>query len=137
MLDQLFFRTLRQSTAMLLAGSVAILAGLILLPHLAPRLATRALQPSIFALLLGGFVASHIVQCLAIYLRSHKIEPFLIQSIAVALCVLSTAYISGRLFGIFGIALGFLVCTSGLGVSWAVAIFVSRRREFNRHEAHT
>jgi hypothetical protein len=129
-LDRLFFRTLWQSTGMLCAGIVAILGGLLILPYIAPRLAGRMLSPGVFVLLLGGFLALHIVQCLAIYLRSHKIEPFLIQSVVVAFFVTMTAYISGHFWGAFGIGLGYLFCTCFIGLLWAFFTFRTHRRMF-------
>jgi len=130
-LDTLFFRTLWQSTAMLCGGIIAVLSGLIVLKYVAPKLASRMLPPDVFALLLGGFLATHIIQSLAIYLRSHKIEPFLVQSIVVAIFVSTTAYISGRFWGITGIGLGYLLCMCGIGLLWASSIFRTQRRRFN------
>lgn len=136
-LDRLFFRTLWQSTAMLGAGIVAILSGVIILPHLASRLALRLLSPGTFALLLGGLLATHLWQCLALYLRSHKVEPFLTASIVVATLIATSAYVAGRRWGTAGIGVTYLLCTMILGLVWATLIFTAERKRLAAlHGAH-
>jgi O-antigen/teichoic acid export membrane protein len=130
-LDKLFFRTLWQSTGMLCAGIAAILGGLLILPYIAPRLASRMLSPGVFALLLGGFLATHIVQCLAIYLRSHKVEPFLIQSIVVAILASGGAYLLGRRWGSIGVGLGFMLSMAPIALTSAIVTFRSIRRRWS------
>ncbi|MGH9560679.1 MAG: hypothetical protein ACRD3S_04420, partial [Terracidiphilus sp.] len=79
-----FSRTFRQSAAVLVGMSVACQAGIVGLNYFAPRLAARMVTPWIFAFLILGTAGRFAVQSMAIYLRSFKREPFLVQSIVVA-----------------------------------------------------
>jgi hypothetical protein len=54
-----------------------------------PRLAVRLVSPAVFSLLLITAVATFVVQALALYLRAHKDEPFVLQSV---LCCNSNAF---------------------------------------------
>lgn len=77
-----------------------------------------------------AIIINHIVGSLAIYLRCHKKEPFLIFSIVTGiLCSLSTL-ILGKKFGVTGMTSGYLaivICTS----FWAFQIFQNKRVEWH------
>jgi O-antigen/teichoic acid export membrane protein len=122
-LDSLFFRTLKQSVA-LLAGIVALCwAGIEALQYATPRLAARMLPPHLFALLLLAGLSVFVVQSLAIYLRAHKREPFLWQSLLVAGLTSGGALLFIPHWGLSGAAITYFVCTGIVGLSFAVAIF--------------
>ena len=128
-LDSLFFRTLKQSVA-LIAGIVALcMAGIEALQHATPRLAARMLPPHLFALLLLAALGVFVVQSLAIYLRAHKREPFLWQSLLVASLTSGGTLLSIPRWGLSGAAITYFVCTGVVGVSFAVAIFRRYRRD--------
>src|SRR5258707_13919512 len=61
-LDKLFFRALRQSLSLFVAGALLILAGVLIAPYVLPRLTQRIESWPIFLLLLLTALSSHVVQ---------------------------------------------------------------------------
>jgi hypothetical protein len=129
----LFFRTLRQSLVVLVGMSAACEAGVLAVQYWFPRLAARMASPQIFALLLLTSVSAFIVQSMAIYLRSFKREPFLMQSIVVAASTLTLAVLAGKAWGIVGVAVSYFICAGVIGLIYGVAVF-RRNRAGNRSE---
>jgi hypothetical protein len=127
-LDTLFFRTLKQSLAVVAISAALCMAGIELLQHAAPRLATRMLPPHLFALLILGAVSVFVVQSLAVYLRAHKREPFLWQSLLVAGLTSSGALLLAPRWGLPGAAVTYFVCAGAIGLVSALAIFHARRK---------
>ncbi len=126
-LDRLFFRTLWQSLTVIAILVLVCMGGILWLQTGAPRLASRMLPPKFFALLLLTAVSSFVVQSLAIYLRAHKREPFLGQSLAVAAVTIAGAALLVPRWGLDGAALTYFVASGTIGLVLAIPIFVRRR----------
>jgi hypothetical protein len=126
-LDALFFRTLKQSLAMVALLAVACCAVLGGVELLAPRTAARMEPPGIVVLLLLTAVSSFVVQSLAVYLRSFKKEPYLIQSMAVSGITLGAILLAVPRWGSEAVAILYFVASGVVGLLWAVAIFMRRR----------
>jgi len=127
-LDGLFFRTLRQSLFVLVAMAAACEVGLIGIGKFLPFLAARLVSPAVFAVLLVTALANFLVQAFAIYLRAYKDEPFLQQSILVALATLFGAVLCASRSGVWGVALTYFFSTGVIGLAYASTIFYSKRR---------
>jgi hypothetical protein len=127
-LDEIFFRTLQQSLTLLLAVALGVVTALVGVDHFFPRLASRIESVPIFALLLFTMLCSYVVQCEAMYLRAHKCEPFLVQSVVIASATLVSGILSAQTWGSWGIALTYFVCTGVIGLISGTAIFRARRR---------
>jgi hypothetical protein len=123
----LFFRTLWQALSILVVMAAACELAVIVLQHLLPRLAVRIASPEIFALLLLTCVSGFIVQSMAIYLRSFKREPFVVQSIVVAVSTVVFAVPAAKAGGIAGVALGYFVCTGLIGLAYGMVVFRRNR----------
>ena len=129
-LDGLFFRTIEQSLSLFAAVAVILVAGVILVPHIAPKLSHRIVGWPIFLLLILTAIGSHVIQSEAIYLRSHKCEPFLVQSIVIALTMCLSVVFLAKTSGTLGVAFAyFLVLGLGGSIS-ATAIFVHQRNKW-------
>ena len=98
-----------------------------------PRLAARMVSPQIFALLLLTCVSLFIVQSMAIYLRSFKREPFLVQSVVIAVSTVSLAFLTVKTSGSAGVAFIFLLCTGIFALISGTVVF---RRWFARPEVN-
>jgi O-antigen/teichoic acid export membrane protein len=73
---------------------------------------------------------NHIVSSWATYLRCHKKEPFLINSmVGGILCLLSTVLL-GKIFGLMGVTSGYCLITL-LMFPWAYYIFKTKRLEWH------
>jgi len=124
-LQGLFFRTLRQTLGLLVAMAAVCELAVVALHYQFPRLAARMVSPKIFVLLLLTAVSAFVVQSMAIYLRSFKREPFLVQSIVIAAISTLLSLLTVRAFGTTGVALSYFLCTGIVGMILGAAIFRS------------
>lgn len=129
-LDQMFLRTLNQALIVFGAISLAACGMSALLPGVAPHLARRMVPPELFALLVLSAGANCVVQSMAILLRSFKSEPFLLQSLVVALLTITLAALTASRWGNAGVAFTNLVATAGIGFPIALSIYLRARRGY-------
>ena len=129
-LDKLFFRTLRQSIALFAAGALLVLGGVLLAPGIVPRVSQRIEDWPIFLLLLLTALSSHVVQSEAIYLRAHKCEPFLMQSVLIAVSTAASVVILARFSGALGVSIAYFAVLGIAGVISATTIFIIKRRQW-------
>jgi hypothetical protein len=127
-LDALFFRALRQSLALLFAASTILLCTVLAIPELVPRLAHRIVPWPVFLFLLLTAIGGHVVQSEAIYLRAHKCEPFLTQSILIAAATATSVIYFARTWGTLGVAISAFIVLGLCGTVSATTIFFSKRR---------
>jgi len=129
-LDTLFFKTLFRSVLVLIAGSVVVYAFVTVLNYRDYSFSRRLLNPLPFALLLLATIMNHVVSSQAIYLRTHKVEPFLWLSIAVGTLTAAFAYILARPFSALGVAAGYLICCT-VALVTGTKIFRQKRSEWH------
>jgi hypothetical protein len=129
-LDGIFFRTFRQSILILLAGSLVLGSAVVLLKHFHFPVSKRFLGTAPFATLLLATIVSHAVFCEALYLRTHKAEPFLTVSVTGALIASVSTLLVAKPFGAMGVSLGYLVCCS-VSLILGTSIFLRKRREWH------
>ena len=134
-LDRLFFKTLRQSLVLLVCGSTALIGVVALLPYVFPKVASRVVSLPVFALLLITAISTHVVQSEALYVRAHKVEPFLLQSIIIASTTLGLMLLVVKPWGTLGVAMVYFVVLGLCGFVSATLIFQSKRRTWKREEA--
>jgi len=127
-LDELFFRTLRQSLFVLLVLATTVMAAVTGLHYVLPRLTSRLVSPGLFLLLLFATVGTFVTQSLSTYLRAHKSEPLLWQSIVVALITVVGALLFVPLWGTAGATVIYFVSTGIIGMLWAAKVFHESRR---------
>jgi hypothetical protein len=125
-LDRLFFRTLWQALSLLVVMALCSEVGFLGARKLLPQLSARLVSPVLFSILLLAALATFLIQSLAVYLRAHKSEPFLVQSMVIAVTTLVGALLSVRLWGSPGIAATYVLCAGGGLVSGTI-IFQSKR----------
>jgi hypothetical protein len=129
-LDRLFLRALGQALAVFVMIALAADAIAALLTVVAPKLAARMVSPQLFAALVLAVGASFVVQSLGILLRSFKREPYLWQSLAVALLTLLLAAFTAPRWGNAGVTLGYLAVSAGIGLPSALTTFARARRRY-------
>lgn len=134
-LDKLFNRTLLQSTAINFSGLIVMFISIFLIRHFhieigSKNLGDRFLPYLPMILMMTTILMNHIVNALATYLRCHKREPMMIQSIVIGiLCSISTLFL-GKHYGVMGITAGYTVITV-IGSIWAGFIFVTNKRNWH------
>ena len=127
-LDRLFFRALAQSaTAATLAFSLLWFIVSFLRARHNP-LALRILPPVPLAMLFFASVANVIVFAEAMYLRAHKQEKFMVNSIVGALWIAPAALFFGRSFGASGIATANFWGSIVIGLGFGTYTFARYRR---------
>jgi hypothetical protein len=80
-------------------------------------------SPQVFILLLLGSAGVMTVQSMAIYLRSFKREPFLIQSVLTAVSTVLFSCLALKKWGSAGAAFTFLLSSGVLGLVSGTMIF--------------
>lgn len=133
-LDSLFFRALRQSFSLFVAGALLVLLGVLVAPYIFPRLSQRIEPWPIFLLLLLTALSSHVVQSEAIYLRAHKCEPFLVQSVLIAAATAASVFVLARISGALGVSIAYFAVLGVAGLISATAIFFTKRSQWARAE---
>jgi hypothetical protein len=130
-MDKLFFRTLWQSTVLVLVCSMGFFFVLLIGGRSFPRLAMRMLPPWAFGLLLLTTIMNHIAFSEAFYLRAHKREPFLLQSVVGAILLCLSTVLLGRFWGANAVTVGYFLIGALVGLPWATYIFITKRREWH------
>ena len=134
-LDNLFKRTLIQSTGLNIVAVLAFfltVSGLYIFKiKINGDLYRNRFLPAIPMLfMMIPIILNHIGSAMATYLRCHKKEPMLIQSLTMGvLCALSTIYF-GKIYGVFGMTLGNLIL-SIIGIIWTYFIFIENKRKWH------
>jgi hypothetical protein len=127
-LDDLFFKTLTQSTAFLICGAGVFFICLEFAVRHNLKYAGRVLVPWAFGFILLTIIANHITGSEAIYLRAHKQEPFLVLSIINAVSVGLSTYFLARYWTASTVAVGYFLSQGVIGLSVGTYIFTTKRR---------
>jgi len=127
-LDDVFFRAVKQGLVVCIAGILTVWFADVYLNWAHVPLAHRVLDPVTFAMVLMIAPLNVIVFAQATYLRAHKQEKFLLNSVLGAVLIGLSTYFLGKNFGAFGVALGTLAIGLFIGLPWATYIFFKYRR---------
>ncbi len=128
LLDHTFFRSLTQSTAAAVLGCGAVWTATFYLRAHGVAFAFRLLPPLPLAMLFGATIMNIVVFGYALYLRSHKQEKFMINSIVGALWMTLAALLLGRSYGALGIATAYLIGGVVVGLGLGTYTFVRWRK---------
>jgi hypothetical protein len=112
-------------------GAVGLFLCLVVGSRSYPHLAARLLTPWAFGLLLLTTLANQVIFSEAMYLRAHKREPFLVNSVTGAFFTFGTTWIMARFLGANAVALGYFLLTVLIGLPWGTWIFISKRRQWH------
>jgi O-antigen/teichoic acid export membrane protein len=130
-LDIIFFKTIKQSGAICFICLLILVFGVVVLQHFNIPVGFRFLSPLQLIFLSTASFINQFVASLATYLRCHKQEPFLVQSIVLgALTSLSTLLL-GKYCGIDGIIIGYTSIILFISLTWSVLIFKRKRMEWH------
>jgi hypothetical protein len=127
-LDALFARSLRRALVVAAAGGVGVLGVVRLLPLWDEGWRARFVDPFAATLLALAAVANVAIVGIATYLRAHKEEPLVVNSVIGALLTPPALYAGAIAAGARGMAVAFALLTGGLGLAWAAWTFRARRQ---------
>lgn len=128
-LEALFFRTMKQSLAMILFLAGACFASVLAVERLSPRIGARMEAPRIFALLLVAAVCTFVVQAMAVFLRAFKREPYLVQSVAIMSLTLACVLVAAPRWGEASVAIIYCIFGGFGKLLWALVIFFAQKRK--------
>jgi O-antigen/teichoic acid export membrane protein len=132
-LDRVFFRSVAQTLALCALGSVIVWTTTVVMTHHHLPFAQRLLPPLPLGLLLISMNINQVVSSMALYLRAHKQEKFLLNSVLGAIFLTLSTYFLGRRFGAIGMTSGQFASAITLGLGLGSYTFFKWRRIW--HEA--
>jgi hypothetical protein len=126
--DALFSRTMKQSSVLIVTLVGVCFAAVLFVGHIFPRISARMERPLVFALLLVTAISSFWVQSMGIYLRSFKQEPYLVQSVVVAILTVAGTFVLAPKGGSPAIAVVYFIASGVIGLPWAGMTFQAKSR---------
>lgn len=127
-LDRLFFQSLKQSFTVCAIGAVTAWSGVIYLNWAHLPFAHRVLEPFSLGILLATAPLNAIIFAEATYLRAHKQEKLLLNSVLGAILIGASTYFLGRSYGALGVVSGTLLVNLAFGLPFATYVFFKYRR---------
>ena len=127
-LDLLFFRVLRLSLWVAIIISLVFLMSIKLIGLYHPALAMRFLDMNPLAMLCYVSIVNHCIFSMAVYLRAHKNELLLGNSVFSAVLIALSVTLLGKNYGANGAVFGYSV-VSTISLFWVTTIFLKQKRE--------
>ena len=135
-LDKIFNKTVWQETSICLGLLIVYVLGVEFLRYFqigfhGNLIGERFLAFLPMVLMCLPVFTNQFVFSVATYLRCHKKEPFLIQSLVMGvLTMLSTVFL-GKEYGLYGICVGYCVLSILVSFPWGMIIFITKKKEWH------
>lgn len=132
LLNQLFKKTIKNQMLVNFILLVIFIIGLVILRSGASSYSIRFLPiiPSVFLSLVC--FANQLAFSWATYLRCHKQEPFLMNSVVMGILSMCSTLVLGHYYGLIGIVNGYTFITLVIGLPWAYLIFERKKAEWQK-----
>ena len=130
-LDKVFNKTIKQLSIINLLLTLSFIIFISLSIYFKFEIANRFLDISLIIVIGIASFFNQFVFAWAAYLRSHKKEPFLINSIVLGILIAISVFVTANLYGVVGVVFSYSALTLFLGVPWAYYIFQSKKREWH------
>jgi O-antigen/teichoic acid export membrane protein len=127
-LDNLFFKSFAQSLFITASGLIVLFSIVHLFQYYNLPLGNRFLSSFPFSCMCLSFFLTNIAFGLATYLRCHKSEPLLTQSVVFAIASAISTITLGKYYGVKGITLGYLTLGLTIGIPWILVVFYTKRK---------
>jgi O-antigen/teichoic acid export membrane protein len=127
-LNAIFNTTVKQLFFINLIAVVFFIIIILVLYQFNVEFVTRFLGVTPLVLLSITIVVNQLIFSWATYLRCHKQEPFLINSVVIGLLCAFSTIVFGRIYGLIGIVLGYAFINVFIGLPWAYNIFKIKKR---------
>ncbi|MEL1252628.1 polysaccharide biosynthesis protein [Flavobacterium sp. DGU38] len=131
MLDNVFYRTMKQSNFISFICLAILISGVAFLKYKELTIGNRFLPLLPLILLSVTTFVNQFVAGLAIYLRCHKKEPFLIFSIVMGVLTAISTLLLGKIYGLIGIVAGYSALTVFVSLIWALCIFKVKKNAWH------
>jgi O-antigen/teichoic acid export membrane protein len=130
-LDELFITSFKQSVIINLLLLIVFVILKIILDTYFIKFSNRFLPIIPIILLSLVTLANQFVFSWATYIRCHKSEPFLLNSIIGAALNIASIYFLGHKFGLIGIVVGYFFITIFIGLPWVYIVFKKKKIEWH------
>ena len=135
-LDTLFYKTMKQ---MLVIGTSALIAFVMIIytvqyfdiTPFGMHIGERFLPIIPLSMMACSLFTMFPVNCWAIYLRCHKKEPLLLNSVVMGLLCLASTIGLGNRYGLYGIVIGF-ASLRFVSLNWIYIVFKKKKYEWHR-----
>ncbi len=131
-LDSLFSKTLKQMVGVCLAILLLFYIVIVFL-----RTTRFSIGETVFAdrfldylpmfFMTVPIVVNQFVTSWATYLRCHKKEPFLVNSVVMGILCLISTLVFGNLYGVYGITIGYSMLNVCVALPWSYSIYKNKR----------
>jgi hypothetical protein len=128
LLNTLFASLFLRSTVVIALACAAFILAAWYMSDIGSTLVTRLSSPPILAVLAVVTVVNSTVFSMAIYMRAHREEPMLTQSIVVGLMTACAVYFGSKI-GIFSMMLWYMLILIFVSLPWTIVLF---RRYFSK-----
>jgi O-antigen/teichoic acid export membrane protein len=127
-LNSLFSRTLKNLMSVNFFAIVVFYALLLLLNYLGNPFTVRFLPLAPMLMLCAVTIVNQLIFSWATFLRCHKQEPFLINSIVVGMMCAASTFFLGKYMGMIGVVSGYTFISIAISLPWAYYIFKTKTR---------
>jgi len=127
-LDRIFFKSYKQTIFITVVGLIAFFTLVNILQYLNFSIGYRFLPTLPLSFMCISFFLNSMAFGMATYLRCHKTEPLLVQSIVFAIFSAISTLTLGRTFGAIGITSGYLLLGVTIGLPWIAIVFYTKRK---------
>ncbi|QMU28959.1 polysaccharide biosynthesis protein [Adhaeribacter radiodurans] len=133
-LDRIFFKSALQSLVVVTAASFTLITVIYLLHRFDISISTRFLPINLLVIL--GFIniLNQFTFCQAIYLRAHKKEPFLLNSVVGSILTGISTYVAGRYFGVEAVVMMYFLLNLVVGLPWNTYTFLHKRKAWHSYQ---
>ena len=135
-LDKLFFRSVAQAFTVLASSCGLFLALIYWMKQNSLALAGRVLDPGLLVLICLATICNFVWSAEALYLRSHKREPYARLSLASGVACAFSAYYLGKSYGPQGMMSGFLAVSFVFNLGLGTYIFWICRTNWHLAYSH-
>lgn len=122
-LNVLFKALFLRSTGVIAITSTSVVLAVWYMNHIGLPLIIRIASPSVLAVLAVVTIVNSMVFAMAIYMRAHREEPMLIQSIVVGLMVACGVYI-GSIYGVLIMMILYMLISLLISIPWTLILFL-------------
>lgn len=130
-LDNSFGKTLTSSTLVCTTCIVIFILCLLVLSYFYQPLYNRFLPVCLSSVLSITIILNNIINAWATYLRCHKKEPFLFQSIIVGVLSALSTFFLGKFFSVDGMVIGYTLIIIFISLPLGYYIFKTKRLEYH------
>lgn len=135
-LDKIFNKTVLQESTICLVLLLVYIFGVEFLRYIqlcfgGHLIGDRFLSLIPMILMCVPVYTNQFVFSVATYLRCHKQEPFLFNSLTLGICTMLSTLVLGNKYGLYGICIGYCVLSVCLAFPWGMWIFFTKKREWH------